>query len=81
MGRLAPRCRDRCCKNHLDRSRLASSHLPRVRPLDGEIKILFTTATEGMTDEAAAKAPNAGAMFIADTAFTTMPAPPPRLDL
>jgi sugar lactone lactonase YvrE len=54
---------------------------PEFVRLNGEIKILFTTATEGMTDEVAAKAPNAGAMFIADTAFTTMPAPPPLLDL
>jgi sugar lactone lactonase YvrE len=48
---------------------------------NGEVKILFTTATEGMPDEARAKAPDAGTMFIADTPFATMPSPPPLLDL
>ena len=54
---------------------------PEFININGEVKILFTTAIEGMADEAMAKAPNAGAMFIADTPFTTMPTPPPLLHL
>ena len=54
---------------------------PEFVRLNGEVKILFTTATEGMPEEVRAKAANAGTMFIADTPFTAMPAPPPLLDL
>ena len=54
---------------------------PEFISINGEVKILFTTAIEGMPDDVRANAPNAGALFIADTPFTTMPAPPPLLHL
>jgi sugar lactone lactonase YvrE len=54
---------------------------PEFVRINGKVQILFTTATEGMSDEARAKAPNAGALFIADTPFTSVPVPPPLLDL
>ena len=39
------------------------------------VKLLLTTATEGMPAEMRAKCPNAGSLFIADTQLTSCPAP------
>ena len=39
------------------------------------VKLLLTTATEGMPAEMRARCPNAGALFLADTAITRSPAP------
>jgi sugar lactone lactonase YvrE len=45
--------------------------------LDGEVKIVFTTAVEGMPNETRRLAPASGAFFIANTPFQNTPAPPP----
>ena len=50
---------------------------PEFVEIDGKVKLLFTTAVEGMPDEARSLARSAGAMFIADTPFQEMPPPPP----
>jgi sugar lactone lactonase YvrE len=47
--------------------------------LDGEVKIVFTTAVEGMTDDIRRLAPASGALFIANTPFENTPAPPPLI--
>jgi L-arabinonolactonase len=54
---------------------------PEFVQIDDDVKLVFTTAVEGMPDESRKSAPNAGALFIADTPFTTMPPPPPLLDI
>ncbi len=54
---------------------------PELIHWDGKVKIVFTTAVEGMPAEIRAIAPGAGAMYIADTPFTTVPAPPPLVHL
>jgi sugar lactone lactonase YvrE len=46
---------------------------PELVRMDGSVKILFTTAVEGMEPPA----PLAGQMFLAATPFSTIPAPPP----
>lgn len=43
-----------------------------------EVKLIFTTAVEGMTAEMRRITKGAGTIYIADTPFRTMP-PPPRL--
>ncbi len=43
-----------------------------VRGDDG-VKLLLTTATEGMPAEMRARCPNAGALFLADTAISALP--------
>jgi sugar lactone lactonase YvrE len=48
---------------------------------DGSVKVLFTSATEGMTPEHRQLAPNAGCFFLADTPFDRLPAPPPLVDI
>jgi sugar lactone lactonase YvrE len=45
--------------------------------LHGRVQLIFTTATEGMPPEMRALAPEAGALFSADTDFETMPDAPP----
>ncbi|MBM3739023.1 MAG: SMP-30/gluconolactonase/LRE family protein [Acidobacteria bacterium] len=50
---------------------------PEIIELDGEIRILFTTAVEGMPDPIQRLAPHAGSMFIAPTPWTSLPPPPP----
>ena len=49
---------------------------PEFVELDGAVKILFTTATEGMDDATRRIAKGAGYMYIADTAFDRMPPSP-----
>ena len=49
--------------------------------LDGKVKILFTTATEGMPDATRRIAPFAGHFFIADTPFNKLPDHPPLISL
>jgi sugar lactone lactonase YvrE len=46
---------------------------PDILRLDGRVRVLFTTAVEGMDPVT----PNAGAMYIADTPFTDVPQAPP----
>ena len=50
---------------------------PEFVMLNGEVKLLFTTAIEGMAEEIRRIAPEAGALFLADTHFTALPEPPP----
>jgi sugar lactone lactonase YvrE len=45
-----------------------------VKRQDG-VKLILTTATEGMPAEMRARCPNAGCLFIADTQFADCPAP------
>jgi sugar lactone lactonase YvrE len=45
--------------------------------LNGEVKIVFTTAVEGMAAETRRLAPASGALFIAGTPFQNTPASPP----
>lgn len=50
---------------------------PEFVEIGGQVKVLFTTAVEGMPEDIRAQAPGAGAMYIADTPFATVPATPP----
>jgi sugar lactone lactonase YvrE len=50
---------------------------PEFVKLDGKVKLLFTTAVEGMPAEIRRQAPGAGCMYIADTEFEDLPAAPP----
>ena len=52
---------------------------PEFVELDGKVKLLFTTAVEGMSVEARRLAPGAGTMYIADTPFDRLPTAPPPL--
>ncbi len=47
---------------------------PEFVERDGQVKLLFTTALEGMAPEIRALAPMSGSIFIADTPFLAMPA-------
>jgi sugar lactone lactonase YvrE len=50
---------------------------PEFVKLDGKVKLLFTTAVEGMPAATRRHAPGAGWLYIADTPFEDMPTPPP----
>jgi sugar lactone lactonase YvrE len=50
---------------------------PEFVELDGSIRVVFTTAVEGMPAETQGKAPHAGTFFCAATDLATLPAPPP----
>lgn len=50
---------------------------PEFVKLDGKVKLLFTTAVEGMPTATRKHAPGAGWLYIADTPFEDMPAGPP----
>jgi sugar lactone lactonase YvrE len=50
---------------------------PEFVTLDGKVKLLLTTAVEGMPAEIRAHAPGAGWLYIADTEFQELPAEPP----
>ena len=52
---------------------------PEFVEMDGKVKLLFTTAVEGMPAETRAIAPGAGAFYVADTPFQTLPSAPPLL--
>ena len=54
---------------------------PEFVKIDGQVKVLFTTAVEGMPEATRRIAPRAGTMFIADTPFSELPAPPPLVQL
>lgn len=49
--------------------------------LEGEVKILFTTAVEGMPAETRRIAPSSGSLFIADAPFQTLPEGPPLISV
>jgi sugar lactone lactonase YvrE len=48
---------------------------PEILRLDGRVRVLFTTAVEGMNPAV----PLAGTMFVGDTTYAELPAPPPLL--
>jgi sugar lactone lactonase YvrE len=50
---------------------------PEFVELNGKVRLLFTTAVEGMATEIRQQAPGAGCMYIADTEFEDLPAAPP----
>ncbi len=50
---------------------------PEFVKLDGAVKLVFTTAVEGMPAEHRRLAPGAGSLYLSDTPFESMPAPPP----
>ena len=54
---------------------------PEFVKLDGKVKLLFTTAVEGMPPEVRQRSPGAGCMYIADTEFEDLPAAPPLVPL
>ena len=49
---------------------------PEILELNGSVKVIFTTADEGMEP----LLPLAGSMFVGDTHFDRVPAPPPLFD-
>jgi sugar lactone lactonase YvrE len=48
---------------------------PMLMKHDGRVKVVFTTAVEGMPDAMRRLSPNAGALFIANTALSDCPEP------
>ena len=50
---------------------------PEFVKIDGKVKVVFSTAIEGMDAETRRIAPGAGLFYIADTPFETLPTPPP----
>jgi sugar lactone lactonase YvrE len=50
---------------------------PEFVEMEGKVKLVFTTAVEGMPAATRRLAPGAGTLYIADTPFDRMPAPPP----
>jgi sugar lactone lactonase YvrE len=50
---------------------------PEFAMVDGRVRVLFTTAVEGMPASTRRIAPNAGSIFWADTPLSSLPAPPP----
>ena len=54
---------------------------PEFVEIDGAVKVLFTTALEGMADDIRSVAPGAGQLYLADTPFDAMPAPPPLVNI
>lgn len=54
---------------------------PEIFEWEGKVKVLFTTAVEGMTPEHFALAPQAGSFYLADTPFEAAPEAPPLVDI
>ncbi|MBG98782.1 MAG: hypothetical protein CMN58_00380 [Solibacterales bacterium] len=54
---------------------------PEFVELDGKVCLFFTTAVEGMDDEARAMAPNGGTLFYAETSFNILPDVPPLVPI
>ena len=52
---------------------------PEFVRLDGEVKLVFTTAVEGMPAATRHLAPGSGFLYVADTPFRELPAPPPLI--
>jgi sugar lactone lactonase YvrE len=53
---------------------------PEFVRIDGKVKLLFTTAVEGMPEATRQRAPGAGCLYIADTPFGgDLPAAPPLI--
>jgi len=54
---------------------------PEFVEVEGEVKLVFTTAVEGMPAPTRRLAFGAGTLYLADTPFDKMPAPPPLVRL
>jgi sugar lactone lactonase YvrE len=54
---------------------------PEFLEIKGKIKLLFTTAVEGMPAATRRRAPESGTMYLADTPFDGMPEPPPLVQI
>jgi sugar lactone lactonase YvrE len=54
---------------------------PEFVELEGKVKLIFTTAVEGMPAATRRLAFGAGNLYIADTRFHKMPAPPPLVSM
>jgi len=54
---------------------------PEFVQIDGRVCLLFTTAVEGMPAAERATALHTGKLFLAPTAFTALPAPPPLVNV
>jgi sugar lactone lactonase YvrE len=50
---------------------------PEFVEVEGQVKLIFTTAVEGMPAATRLLAPGAGTLYLADTPFRRLPAPPP----
>ena len=50
---------------------------PEFAFVDGKVRIVFTTAVEGMPESTRRIAPNAGSIFWAESPFSALPEPPP----
>jgi sugar lactone lactonase YvrE len=50
---------------------------PEFVEMEGAVKLVFTTAVEGMPEQIRRIAPGAGCLYIADTPFNRLPASPP----
>jgi sugar lactone lactonase YvrE len=50
---------------------------PEFVEMEGTVKLVFTTAVEGMPEQIRRIAPGAGCLYIADTPFNRLPASPP----
>jgi sugar lactone lactonase YvrE len=50
---------------------------PEFVKLDGRVKLVFTTAVEGMPAATRERAPGAGWLYMAETPFEDLPTPPP----
>lgn len=54
---------------------------PEFVQIEGEVKLVFTTALEGMPAETRRLAYDSGSLFLAETPFREMPPPPPLIQL
>ena len=54
---------------------------PEFVELDGAVKLVFTTAVEGMPAATRRMAQGSGSLYLADTLFQSMPAAPPLIPL
>ena len=54
---------------------------PEFVAWEGKVRLLFTTAVEGMDTATRALAPAAGTLFVAETPFDALPEPPPLLPI
>jgi len=54
---------------------------PEFTLVDGQVRVVFTTAVEGMPEATLRIAPHAGTIFWANTPFSSLPDPPPPFPL
>ncbi|MCC6537148.1 MAG: SMP-30/gluconolactonase/LRE family protein [Bryobacterales bacterium] len=54
---------------------------PEFVEWEGSVKLIFTTALEGMADDIRRQAPGAGQLYMAETPFSSLPPAPPLVDM